>query len=164
MSQVFPVLTLCKWKGLWQWTCAKIPGELGQTGKTGLFCLWSQAGGWAALQLWEDSLQNREEASGGMWRVSSSGMSEHTDSQQANGSVPYFQWKIFQLQFFCFINIFLRSFFIFWIKGNHPWHNNGWILSWKSQFPLNAPCSSSRHFPTKGSEISAVPVCAPDEF
>lgn len=66
--------------------------------------------------------------------------------------------------FFCFINIFLRSFFIFWIKGNHPWRNNGWILSWKSQFPLNAPCSSSRHFPTKGSEISAVLVCAPDEF
>lgn len=29
---------------------------------------------------------------------------------------------------FCFINIFLRSFFIFCIKENHPWRNNGWIL------------------------------------
>lgn len=72
--------------------------------------------------------------------------------------------KYFNYRFFCFINIFLRSFFIFWIKGNHPWHNNGRILSWKSQLALNAPCFSSRHFPTKGSEISAVPVCAPDEF
>lgn len=77
----------------------------------------------------------------------------------------YFQWKIFQLQFFfLFINIFLRSFFIFWIKGNHPWHNKGWMLPWKSQFPLNAPCSFSRHFPKKGSGISAAPACAPDKF
>lgn len=77
----------------------------------------------------------------------------------------YFQWKIFQLQFFfLFVNIFLRSLFIFWIKGNHPWHNTGWILPWKSLFPLNAPCSFSRHFPTKGSGISAFPACAPDEF
>lgn len=105
--------SLCKWKGLCQWTCAKLPGELGQTGKTGLFCLWSQAGGWAALQLWEASLQKREEASGGMWRVSSSGMSEHTDSQQANGSVPYFQWKIFQLQFFFFTSTFFLDPFSF---------------------------------------------------
>lgn len=30
---------LCKRKALCQWYCAKIPGELGQTGKTGLVFL-----------------------------------------------------------------------------------------------------------------------------
>lgn len=93
-----------------------------------------------------------EEASGGMRRVSWSGMSEHTVCQQANGSIPLFPVENISITMFLFIDIF------------HPWHNNEWILPWKSQFPLHAPCSFSRHFPTKGSGISAVSACAPDEF
>ena len=156
---------LYKWKGLCQWNCAKIPGELGQTGKAVLFALWSQAGGWVALQLWETRLQYRQR--GIRWDMEGwFKWDEWTHCPPAGKWLSSFisSGKYFNYNFFFSINFLLRSFFIFGIKGNRPWHNNGWTLLWKSQPPVNTPCSFSRHFPTKGSGISAVPVCAPNEF